>query len=105
MNEAHQRKDTFILPLCLGQNPRFPESINRILRDYEGLRFGKLKEFLAIQIWHAAQTGEFAPEILPASWHEAVKNRTLAGYLIRKETGKQPEWVTSFEKMIALVEG
>lgn len=100
MNSVHQREDTFTLPLCLGQNPRFPDFINRILRDYEGLRFGELKEFLAIQIWHAAQTGKFAPEILPPKWHEAVKNRILAGYLIKREAGRQRAEVACFEKMI-----
>jgi len=100
MEREFGRRNRLVLPLCLNPDPELPESINKILKHYPGIEFERLKELMAEQVWQAALTGNFDPEAMPSEWGEAVRNRTLAGYLIKRESGERFEPVPYFEKMI-----
>ena len=101
MEREFGRRNRLVLPLRLSPNPQLSESINKTLEDYPGIEPSRFKKLMAEQVWQAALTGRFDPEMLPPDWDEAVKRRTLAGYLIKKsESDKRFEPVHLFEKMV-----
>lgn len=100
MGREFGRRNRFVLPLCLDPNPELPGFINQFLEGHPGLEYERLKELMAEQVWRAARTGKFAPEEMPPDWNEAVKRRTLAGYIIKVKSDEHFQRVPSFERMI-----